>query len=383
MKFILIILFYLLMPAVILELCRRIRFFNRVGSIVLAYLSGLLIGNIGIMPDGIYGTQDMIVSIVIPLAIPLLLFNSNFRLWMKTSGKTVLSLILGVISVIIPIVCGYFLFGPNIEEAHKISGMLVGVYTGGTPNLASISTALGVKPETYLITHTYDLVIGIVFLLIVMTFGQKLFRHILPAYQPTGIYEITTEQLLEDGYSLKAFRKKNLKSTLISFVISVIIFAVAFGISRFFPKDSLMLIIILTITTLAIAASFIHRVRTLNVSFDLGMYLIMIFSIVVASMADISRLNLTNIPLFSYIALAVIGSLLIHVLLSAIFKIDVDNVLIVSTALTCSPPFVPLVAGALKNREVIIVGIMTGIVGYAIGNYLGITMALILKNFSL
>jgi uncharacterized membrane protein len=55
-----------------------------------------------------------------------------------------------------------------------------------------------------------------------------------------------------------------------------------------------------------------------------------------------------------------------------IFRIDADTVIITSTAMIYSPPFVPVVAAALKNRDVIISGLTTGIIGYVIGNYLGI-----------
>ncbi len=43
-----------------------------------------------------------------------------------------------------------------------------------------------------------------------------------------------------------------------------------------------------------------------------------------------------------------------------------------STALVCSPPFVPMIANAIKNKNVILPGITVGIIGYAIGNYLGV-----------
>ncbi|MBS4059644.1 MAG: DUF819 family protein, partial [Bacteroidetes bacterium] len=72
-------------------------------------------------------------------------------------------------------------------------------------------------------------------------------------------------------------------------------------------------------------------------------------------------------------------SLFMHVLLSKIFKIDADTVMITSTAMICSPPFVPVVAGAIKNKEVILPGITIGIIGYAIGNYLGFLIANLLK----
>jgi len=39
-----------------------------------------------------------------------------------------------------------------------------------------------------------------------------------------------------------------------------------------------------------------------------------------------------------------------------------------------------MVAGALKNKEIIITGITGGIIGYVAGNYLGIALAYFLKG---
>ena len=47
------------------------------------------------------------------------------------------------------------------------------------------------------------------------------------------------------------------------------------------------------------------------------------------------------------------------------------------------PALCAMVAAALKNRAVILSGLTTGLVGYAIGNYLGITVALIVKHFTM
>ena len=74
------------------------------------------------------------------------------------------------------------------------------------------------------------------------------------------------------------------------------------------------------------------------------------------------------------------GSMLVHLIFSAIFKIDTDTTIITITALSMSPPFVPVVAGALKNKEIIVSGITIGVFGYAIGNFLGVFFAYLLKS---
>ena len=52
-----------------------------------------------------------------------------------------------------------------------------------------------------------------------------------------------------------------------------------------------------------------------------------------------------------------------------------------SVAYICSPPFVPMMAAAMKNRSVLAGGLAVGVVGYAAGNYLGFLMAQLLGLF--
>ena len=105
----------------------------------------------------------------------------------------------------------------------------------------------------------------------------------------------------------------------------------------------------------------------------------MVFCVIIASGADISMFSLESLPILMYVILVVPGALLLHGLLSKIFKVDVDNFLIISVALSMSPPFVPVVAASLRNRDIILPGLIIGIVGYALGNILGIAVAYLLR----
>jgi len=60
-------------------------------------------------------------------------------------------------------------------------------------------------------------------------------------------------------------------------------------------------------------------------------------------------------------------------------KVDSDTHLIAITALIFSPPFVPVVAAILKNKQVIMTGMLVGIVGWVIGNYVGIGFAYLMQ----
>jgi len=89
----------------------------------------------------------------------LLLFSLDLRQWMQLAGKTILSMTLAILSIILVSTGGY-LWISGVDN-WKLVGMAVGVYTGGTPNLAAIKTALDVNPELFLTFHTYDIFVGL------------------------------------------------------------------------------------------------------------------------------------------------------------------------------------------------------------------------------
>lgn len=377
---------YIVTPAVVLWLCRKIKILNKIGPVLLLYLIGILLGNSGIISDEAFKIQDIIVTVIIPLAIPMMLFSCNFLQW--NIKNAVLTLITGIIAVVVAIFAGYFVFKPLIGNDpafsgsfDKIAGMLAGVYTGGTPNLAAIKLMLGIPNEIYIMVHSYDMAISLIYLTFVLSFGIKLFRKILhyePSKKGTKSEHMPFEPEGDEPYK-DFFKRENFLPVLWAAALSLLIFAIAGGLSMILPKDLQMVVVILTITSLGIGASFIKRVRDIKKSYDAGMYLVYIFSMVVASMADLGRLNLAGgLYILLYIAFVIFGSLILQLIMAKILKIDADTVLISSVSLINSPPFVPLIATAMNNRSVIITGLTVGLVGYAIGNYLGYLISIIL-----
>ena len=92
-------------------------------------------------------------------------------------------------------------------------------------------------------------------------------------------------------------------------------------------------------------------------------------------MTDTSIITNLNLDLFAYIGFILLGSLLLQAMICKLMNIDTDTFLITSSAAIMSVPFIPVIAGALKNREIIIPGFAAAILGYVIGNYLGIAVA--------
>ncbi len=416
-----LVLFYFLVPILLIYLCKISSFLKRLGAVVLAYAFGLVAGNTGIIPspgkefrqflmsdpslpndvihkliengqlqqsdllvNQILSIQDIILTVTIGVAIPLLLFSLDLRKWLKLAKGAFLSLTLALVSLIIVVFVGYYLFHSKIEQSPVVAGMLVGVYTGGTVNLAAIGKALGVNQDIYILTHTSDLIIGTVALLFLMTVAQRLFHTFLPKFsmihKAENLMQLEEENNDMENYD-RLFQRKGFPDILKALGIAVFIFAVGGGISFLFPKPDNTTVAILMITTLALIGSLFKQINRLKNSFQLGMYLIIIFSLVISSKANLSEMFYefeTAKFIFFYVLFVVFGSMAVHLVLSRIFKVDADTTIIAITALTYSPPFVPTVAGAIKNKNVIISGLAIGILGYAFGSYLGIFIGSIL-----
>lgn len=379
---ILVVFSFFILPIFIIILTGRVSLFNKIGGIIIAYVIGLVIGNINILPANVAKIQDLLTTITIPLSIPLLLFSSNIRDWYRIAGKTFVALLLGLVAIVVVISAGYFIFRkPDEPDFWKVAGMLIGTYSGGTPNLATIKMMLNVDADTYIKVHVFDMVISTAFLAFFMTIGHRLISLILPSYKSpkTAVADDEALNVTEDFNDI--FKRKYFVPLLGALGVAILIFAIGGGVSLLFGNSAQMLVVMLTITTLSIAASLIPKVHNTQKTFELGMYFILVFSLTVASMANLKDLLGAVSNLFYYVAFAIFGSMLLHILLSKLFKVDVDTFMITSTAMICSPPFVPMIAGAIKNREVIVSGITVGIIGYAIGNYLGVSVAEILKMF--
>lgn len=379
---IMLCLIFCIAPAGVLWVCKRVSFLGKIGPVLLLYILGVIIGNIGIKPEGMSTLQDIMSSAMVPLAIPMMLFGCTFRL--RETKQQLKALVTGLTAVVIAVIIGYLIFGHNIDEGAKIGGMLTGVYTGGTINLAALKTMLGVRNETYILLNSYDMLVSFLYLTFLLTIGIKLFRKFLPfkpdALEHGSYARVIKENQENEGDYSQLFTKAGMKDAGRLLGITLLICAISAGVAMLLPESMFMVIFILMLTTLGLICSFIKPIHNLKHSYNIGMYFIYIFCIVVASMADLTNLNLTgSLNLLAYLLVVVFGSLGIQALLARLFKIDADTMVIASVTFINSPPFVPMMAAAMKNRRVLVTGLTLGIIGYAVGNYLGFLISELLK----
>lgn len=381
-NYIILVISFCVIPAGVLWLCRKVSFLGKIGPVLILYLIGLLIGNLGLMPDQLPAIQELMSNAMVPLAIPLMLFGCTFR--KEGTRSQILALITGMISVIMAVIIGYLIFGKDIDQGAKVGGMLTGVYTGGTINLAALKTMLSVKDETYIMINSYDILISFLYLTFLLTIGIRLFRKILPhdksVISKNDMDEIRKEIARNEENPYKGlFTRDGIRHAGTAIGLTLLICAVSAGVALALPSSMFMTVFILMLTTLGIGASFIRKIHDTPYSYDIGMYCIYIFCIAVASMADLGKLDFAGgINLFGYLLIAVFGSLLLQVIFARMFRIEADMMVIASVTYINSPPFVPMMAAAMKNKNVLVPGLSIGILGYAVGNYLGFLISQLL-----
>ena len=378
---------YVLVPLLIIEGFKRWKWVQTLGTVVLAYAVGIIASLCGVFhfqdPEvavSFSKMQSMMMNVAVPLAIPLMLFNCDFKLWTKALPKTAWALVGGLIAVLVSVVSGYFIFRNHIPEPAKVSGMMTGIYTGGTMNFNALGASLGVDKSVMAIVLAFEMVITTPYIFFLLGGGYKIFRKLLPFKDITHKGR-TDEENVEtadvENYQ-GMLEKKNFWGMLKGLGLSVVFLAIGAGLALLITGTLNELVVILTITTLAIIASFFKKVRELPKTFELGMFFILVFSVIVASMFDINSVNGGSLYIGGFVLWIMFMSMILHLIFCRIAKVSGDLFCVSQVGLLCSPPFVPPIVGAMKNKKVLISGIVVGLVGYAAGTYLGALLAWIL-----
>lgn len=358
---------------------------EKISPMVILYVVGLIIGNVGIIKDTDISLCTNISNVVVLISIPLMLLGCDFRKWSAKAAVKVF--VTGLLSILVVTIGGFLLFqkqainaGLTHTDFARVSASMTGIYTGGIPNFAPVAKAVNLPQHLLLMVSGYDLVVTGAYLIFIVFFGGKIVRKLFP----TTAVSISEDE--EPSTPLDANKDSkplisNLLNRFAGIGISIIIVTISYVVSLLIPIENSTAVIILLLTTLSIALSFWKPLKKLGNTFDTGLYFVYVFCLAMATMVNVHDLEFSRyIFILYYIAFAVFGSLLLQLLFAKIFKMDGALTLAASIALINSPPFVPMIAAVLHNKSVILPGIAIGLLGYAIGNYLGIGIFMLLST---
>ncbi|OUS05896.1 hypothetical protein A9Q81_03905 [Gammaproteobacteria bacterium 42_54_T18] len=375
--------YFLVVPALALYACHKVRFFDRIGAVILCYLAGVFGSYISsyILFDTsmtvLTGFKEDVMSICVALALPLMLFSSDIKSWLQLAPRTLVAMFSAIVAVVF---CSYIagaLWQNDIDSISKIVGLNIALYVGGTPNLAAVKDALEVDNNIFLQLHLYDTLVSAGYLLFVTSIAQRLFLLWLPPFKFTANPGNDTGSITQES---KHNYSKLLNRVALSALVPAVILAIAIvggsvAFAALFPSSVKMSAIMIALTLLGLGASLSKPIRNIPHSFELGMYIILVFCVVVGSMINGDLIPSLDTNMLAFVMFVVFGSLLIHAAVCALMRIDVDTFLVTSVATICSPPFVPMLAVALNNQQLLLSGMTAGVIGYALGGVLGIGLS--------
>ncbi len=381
---VLAVIFMLVMPAVVLWLVKKVKFLGFIGAIALCYALGIIVSVIPIPYDR--GLTETLSSVFVAIAIPLILFTFDIGSMRYLAKNTVISFALVIVSATVVSVASYFAASAaGLANANVLSGMTTGLYTGGTPNMIAIAKALlgNASSDVIAAAQISDFFVGGVYFLLILTVIKPIYKRFLGDKPVKGNNKQALEQResaytqsgnAAEEYNFASIPRDRKSLGKLALVILLAVLCLGLGVCLEILINGNMqgsLYIILTVSILGIALSFFKPVRRVKGPYQIGQYLVLIFSLGLSMSIDITQLVRAILPTLAFFACSQVAVILLHLLLCKIFRIDAGTALITSTAGIYGPPFIAPVANAFGDRDLIVPGVICGTFGLAIGTLLG------------
>lgn len=343
-------------------------------SIIVCYTLGIFGGNL-FQLDAFEALIREITHLSVLISIPLLLFGSDVRSWIRNPGVVFPAFLLAVASTLLAVSVSYFLMGEKNETTAMLSAMLCGVYSGGTTNLNAVGMALESSSELFVLANTYDTVYSAVYLFVLLS----PLRLVLVWFLPKSKASVELNDVFVP-LEVNTIREKVLEIVKnIGFAVVCILFALA--VSFFVHQALNATTIVLVLSALAIVASMLKPIKKLKNSDKTANYFLELFAVSMGSMANVSVLLESDLSLFFFVGLVFLIMLLVYYLVVFLFRFPQSESLIASTAAVFGPPFIGPVAVAMKRKDLILPGIASAILGNAVGTYLGLMVYYVLIYF--
>lgn len=375
------ILFIVVWGALYLE--GRFAWARTVSAALLALLGGLLLSNAGILPfaSPAYGfVNDHFILV----AIPLLLFKADLRVILRQGGRVLAGFMVSAAGVVAGAGIAFVLI--EVPESARYAGMLVGGYTGGSLNFVAVSQAVGMDdPALATAALAAESLAGISYLFVLAVLPTvAAVRRWLPLRGPeTEAAGGSPEGRLgsgpsDKGGSAEAAGEQGPGPDWIAHV------AVALGMSLVVCAGGVWLAdavgrpryAVLAITALAVILANLAPARLARLKGDqqLGMLLLYVFFVVYAAGADVRSLFGAAALMLSYAFVVILVQALVSAVGAKVFRFSYAEMLIASNACVLGPPTAAALAAGRGWHGLVTPGILTGVFGYVVGNFLGVSV---------
>ncbi len=341
---------------------------RNVSGIVFAILGSMLLANFSVIPKSA-PAYDLVWSYLVPIAIPLLLFKANFRQIIPETGGMLIAFLIGSLGTVAGTLLGFWLL-PLGQVGAELAGVFSATYIGGSMNFAAVAEALNIDSALLAASVAADNVIGVLLLAVLALLPSV---AAIRRWIPSAIID-EAEDTDSDAELHSETSAMNLYHLSLSLALSLSICAGGYTIAKLTGFDGYG---ILFVTALAvIIANVFHKpMAKLEGHFELGMLFMYIFFAALGAGADIARMIDSALVIVLFALIIVVTHLLVILVGGKLFKLDLAEIIIASNACAAGPSTAAALAAGKRWRRLITPGVMCGVFGYAIANFVGIALA--------
>lgn len=385
--------FLMLAAAAAIVIEQKARWAAKIPGAVIALLIALAASNLGLVPVDA-PVYDAVWGYIVPLAIPLLLFQLDLHAVFKESRRLLFLFLLSSAGTVVGTLLAFLMLRHHIPELDKIAGMISASYSGGGVNFAAMAAKLQPSDSMKAATIVADnLMMACYFLILIGLAASPLVRRIW------GQRHSDTPAVAAEGENQAAafWRAKDisLQNIALSLGAAMLLVAVSFTLSKYLKgilgsgenilTDMLIGLVtdkylLLTTLTFAVIALFPRGMAKLNGSQELGTYGIYLFFVVIGIPASIP-LILQNAPLLFIFTLTVaVVNLLVTLIAGKLFKYSIEEITLACNANIGGPTTAAALAIGQGWRSLVGPILVIGTVGYIIGNYIGSMVYTVVSN---
>ena len=355
------------------------KWFGKLAGVLVTILTMAVLSSFGFIPsasdpDLDVPTYRFVVHYLLPMAIPLLLFNADIRRIMKESGRLLTVYLLGSASVVIGALVAFYIINLG-EEGFKVVGVFIATLIGGSVNFMATAETFGfTQSKLFPATIAVDnfVVSLFVFLLFVVP-TIKILGKFFPSYQETESIPPATEQKGEVHFDL-------IKLTSV-LAIAGIVCACGFWlgplIGQWTGADINFNILVITTVILVIANSFPRHLTTLShTAHEVGMVLMYLFLGVIGAACNPRDIFIEGPRILIFCLITLFVHLAILLFASRYLKVSLKEIAVASAANIGGPTIAAPMAASMNAHKLITPGILVGVLGYVIGTAIGVSVGL-------
>ena len=373
--------------AIAIWLEQRYKWASKISGAIITLVIAIVLVNTRVIPDSAPVFDDIVWGYAVPLAIPLLLLQTNIRKIWKETGRFLLIFLIGAAGTVVGTTLGTLLLGGAVKGLPGVAAMMTGSYIGGGVNFTAIADAFHVDSSLISSATVADnLNMAVYFLVLLGIAGSAFFRK---HYTHPHIDEVAsrgkgdTETLASQYWTRK---NVSLKDIAVDMAYAAIIVFLSRLIGSFFagviPKDNWFTQMLNTffgsqyvwITNFSVifATCFHKQADEMNGAQEIGTWLIYLFFFVIGVPASIGVL-LRNAPiLLLFCMIVVLFNMAFCFLGGKLLKFDLEDIILASNANIGGPTTAAGMAISQGWTKLIGPCMLVGTFGYVIGTWLGI-----------